>query len=186
MVRSALGLGVVVLLLVVAGCTMCCHPYDYCGPVHDCTNECPPDGPSTSRYGSILSGNGQTVEELTPTPEASQQPTKARPTPAPTSTSRRAKGQTVSYAKSGSRSQASNSPRQQSSGRRQAQAQVKPGLVPGSEKIISVTDRAANEPASAAKVVSNAASDEETSTATTASPTSAGWTARRPTAEVMR
>jgi hypothetical protein len=40
------------LSLLSAGCTMCCHPYDYCGPVYDggqCSNE---------RAGSVLDGSG--------------------------------------------------------------------------------------------------------------------------------
>ena len=54
MFRMALGLGVVAVLLAVAGCTMCCHPYDYCGPVYDdCGyHSCSP----CSRAGSVLSG----------------------------------------------------------------------------------------------------------------------------------
>src|SRR3972149_1711971 len=33
-----------------AGCTMCCHPYDYCGPVYDNCGQCG----SGARAGSIL------------------------------------------------------------------------------------------------------------------------------------
>ncbi len=44
------------LLLMAAGCTMCAHPYDYCGPVVDgpCGCSCDP----LARAGSILSGGG--------------------------------------------------------------------------------------------------------------------------------
>jgi len=45
------GLG---LMLVSAGCTMCSHPYDYCGPVvcGSCTSPCDP----RTRTGSVLGG----------------------------------------------------------------------------------------------------------------------------------
>lgn len=33
------------------GCTMCCHPYDYNGPVYDCDNQ-----NMNVRAGSILEG----------------------------------------------------------------------------------------------------------------------------------
>jgi hypothetical protein len=62
MFRTGLSLVVVVVLLAAAGCTMCCHPYDYCGPVHD-------DQGFTScsthaRAGSILAGGSDvTVSE---------------------------------------------------------------------------------------------------------------------------
>ena len=61
MFRMALALGVVVFLMSVAGCTMCCHPYDYCGPVHDgCgCQSCSP----CYRAGSVLSGPSQVVTE---------------------------------------------------------------------------------------------------------------------------
>jgi hypothetical protein len=44
------------LMLLAAGCTMCAHPYDYCGPVVDgpCACSCDP----LARSGSILSGGG--------------------------------------------------------------------------------------------------------------------------------
>ena len=55
MFRMALSLGVAAVLLAVAGCTMCCHPYDYCGPVYDdCgCHSCSP----CYRAGSVLSGS---------------------------------------------------------------------------------------------------------------------------------
>jgi hypothetical protein len=45
-------LGVAVVLAVAAGCTMCCHPYDYCGPVYD--DSCGEPYCSNVRAGSIL------------------------------------------------------------------------------------------------------------------------------------
>ena len=54
MVRTVLALSVVALITVAAGCTMCAHPYDYCGALY--TGKC---GPvvcdPTARAGSVLS-----------------------------------------------------------------------------------------------------------------------------------
>jgi hypothetical protein len=53
-------LGVIVLLASATGCTMCCHPYDECGPVYDpssCRSFC-----SNERAGSILSGSTAPVQ----------------------------------------------------------------------------------------------------------------------------
>ncbi len=54
MVRTVLTLFVVALIGVTAGCTMCAHPYDYCGALY--TGKCGPMvcGP-TARAGSVLS-----------------------------------------------------------------------------------------------------------------------------------
>ena len=57
MFRVVFGLGVVAALVATAGCRMCSHPYDYCGPVHfgqgcqSCLTH--------SRAGSILGGETQ-------------------------------------------------------------------------------------------------------------------------------
>jgi hypothetical protein len=44
--------GILGLLALCVGCTMCCHPYDYNGPVYDCNGQCA----SNVRAGSILEG----------------------------------------------------------------------------------------------------------------------------------
>ncbi len=49
-----LACSVVTLLAVTAGCRMCAHPYDYCGPVFTGANGEPCD--ANVRHGSILSG----------------------------------------------------------------------------------------------------------------------------------
>lgn len=60
------------LFAMCVGCTMCCHPYDYNGPVYDCNGQCA----SNARAGSILEGadmetmsipvNQGSIEETTP------------------------------------------------------------------------------------------------------------------------
>jgi hypothetical protein len=52
-------LGILTLLSFTTGCTMCCHPYDNCGPVFDnsCGSFC-----STARAGSILEGGTPQVK----------------------------------------------------------------------------------------------------------------------------
>ena len=64
--------GILGLLALCVGCTMCCHPYDYNGPVYDCNGQCA----SNVRAGSILEGadmettstpvNQGNIEETTP------------------------------------------------------------------------------------------------------------------------
>jgi hypothetical protein len=48
------GLGLIWVVLSGAGCTMCCHPYDDCGPVYDVCGGRPVC--SHARCGSILEG----------------------------------------------------------------------------------------------------------------------------------
>lgn len=54
MLRTALGVGVIAVLLAAMGCTMCCHPYDRCGPVFN--GPCHPSCSPCYRANSILSG----------------------------------------------------------------------------------------------------------------------------------
>ena len=53
MARVIIPWSVVALLAATAGCRMCAHPYDYCGPMF--TGECGSDCAWNSREGSILS-----------------------------------------------------------------------------------------------------------------------------------
>jgi len=62
------GLG---LLLAAAGCTMCAHPYDYCGPVVDGSCACPCD--TRVRTGSVLSGAVGGGEQMAVEPVAGQE-----------------------------------------------------------------------------------------------------------------
>ena len=56
MSRAVLGWMTVGLVTLFAGCALCAHPYDECGPTvtGQCGDECDPNAP---RAGSILSGS---------------------------------------------------------------------------------------------------------------------------------
>ena len=64
--------GILGLIALCVGCTMCCHPYDYNGPVYDNSGQCL----SNVRAGSILeggdmetisdSGNQKSIEKSSP------------------------------------------------------------------------------------------------------------------------
>ena len=74
MPRTALGLGIVsVLLAVAAGCTMCCHPYDQCGPVFNgsACSSCSP----CYRANSVLSGTPSPM----PSPALAQRQAEGQP-----------------------------------------------------------------------------------------------------------
>jgi hypothetical protein len=140
MFRTALGLGLAAAFVASTGCTMCCHPYDRCGPVYDqgCSS-C-----SGARAGSILAGG---VSETMPAQVVSDSHRNAE----------------TMQAGSGSH------PRF--------------GLVPGSEKILSVTDRTVNPSGTDNDAPAVAAE----SAAESAKPLpSAGWTARRPATDTQR
>lgn len=161
MFRMALSLGVVAVLLIVAGCTMCCHPYDYCGPVYDdCGQSCSP----CYRAGSVLSG-------------CASEPTMESGGVA----HRTASGQAVARAPA-ERHRSGNRPVQgQSLARvpapRQPPISSKPADVPNSERIVSVTERIVGP-----SLTSDDASRAATGSSTPAkAPADQGWTARRPT-----
>ena len=127
MLRMALGLGLVAVSFTLAGCRMCQHPFDYCGPVYDYATDCQSCS-MQSRAGSILEN-----------------------TPAPM-------------------------PAQAEQYQEYVEGEMRLGDVPGSEQILSVTDRVV-EPA--------VAPTESSQMAWRSSPTSpdtlpaTGWTARR-------
>ena len=127
MLRMAMGLGLVAVLFTLAGCRMCQHPFDYCGPVYDYAPDCQSCS-MQSRAGSILEGV---------------------PHPMP--------AQAEQY-------------------QEYVEGEMRLGDVPGSEQILSVTDRVV-EPA--------VAPTESSQMAWRSSPTSpdtlpaTGWTARR-------
>lgn len=64
------------LLLPGLGCSMCCHPFDECGPL--CNGECGCGCPSTARAGSY-STQTMYYEEATPTRAPRLAPTPAQP-----------------------------------------------------------------------------------------------------------
>lgn len=59
MIRAILAICVVTLTAVTAGCTMCAHPFDYCGPTF--TGECGQPCAANARAGSILSPGSEMV-----------------------------------------------------------------------------------------------------------------------------
>jgi hypothetical protein len=162
--RTVLSLGVVAALLAAAGCRMCCHPYDHCGPVYD-GNGCQSCS-SQSRAGSILSG----ASEIMPSAGLARRPVQ---------------GGSVSYAPAEGQVQGQSATFTKVGGRVQGrvQGQVRLGDVPGSERIVSVTDRVV-EPSTASSDAPQVAA--ETSTEPAKPLPVKGWTARRPAPEVQR
>jgi hypothetical protein len=149
MFRTVLALGLTGLAVSMSGCRICCHPYDWCGPVYEGSG-CQPCGSSCSlhaRAGSILAGGGS--EGVPPSAAMARRP----------------------------QSQA------QARLKTTAPASQKPGLVPGSERIVSVTDHVVP---SAAKSTSPAIMAADSPRTDGPSLSSTGWTARRPDAETLR
>jgi hypothetical protein len=214
MTRTLFGLGSLVVLMIFSGCTMCCHPYDYNGPVysHGGCSHCS----SHSRVGSILE-DGDDDGILQPEPQPAfnrQQPTPAlqQPTPAVRPQSeKQAKRHVVSYKDSqvaGARKQQHKKQPQreeqvvaQRHGHSQVSSQVKtkqvhrqpkqvqrseqepeltqvqPGYVPGSERIISVTERVVGSETASSKT--SPVASEPKSTQSPETLPSDGWTARQ-------
>lgn len=73
----------ILLLLPGTGCTLCCAPYDECGPL--CNGECGGGCCSTARAGGYSYSQADYYEEVTPTraPRLAPTPAAPRPTPAP-------------------------------------------------------------------------------------------------------
>jgi hypothetical protein len=65
MVRRVMAWSLVAIISAIVGCRMCCHPYDYCGPVWDrgCQSCCP-----HVRAGSVLAG-GDCSETMSQGPQ---------------------------------------------------------------------------------------------------------------------
>jgi hypothetical protein len=160
MFRTALGFSAVAILLVAAGCQMCCHAYDDAGPVFS------EDGCQSSphaRAGSILAGGSQ--PSLSPT--KNQIPDKPA-SPSPTPAQAKKQGQSAPFGMIGN----------PAPGRVQAKSQ--PGDVPGSERVISVTERVVKSSADPSQATEESSPDVSKQLPAT------GWTARRPTTEVLR
>ena len=180
MLRMALGLGsVAILVLAGAGCQMCCHPYDKCGPVFS------DDGCSSSthsRAGSILAGSLEPSMAVTtssnhgqpaspsPTPAQAKKPQKSisyvmagkrADSPSPTPVQAKKPQKPISYVMGGKRPEGP------------LLGPAQPGDVPGSERIVSVTERVlpSADPSQAAAEASSESSKPL--------PPS-GWSARRP------
>jgi len=210
MFRMAFGVGsVAILLLSAAGCQMCCHPYDKSGPVF-CGDGC--SSSTCSRAGSILAGcpepsvlpakNPANQEPASPTPAQAK---KQRPSVSygmagsragsmsPTPVQAKKQHRPISYVMAAKRADSPSptfaenptpqkSPPYEMTPNRAEGPQLgpaQPGDVPGSERIVSVTERVVGSSADS----SHAAT--ETSVASQPLPQT-GWTARRPTTELMR
>ncbi len=172
MFRTVFGLATI--LLACSGCTMCCHPYDYSGPVYGgsgCGSSC---SSQRSRAGSILDGGVQDAQGTqTSMPVEKKVAKKVVRESAPATSARsKSRGKTASFASAGGRVPD------------RMRGEVKPGDVPGSERIVSVTERivgsSTTTPADTA-----VAAQESPAESSTPLPTS-GWTARRPETEVLR
>jgi hypothetical protein len=167
MFRTASGLSCIAILFAAAGCTMCDHPYDHSGPVYsqDGCQSC-----SGSRAGSILGG----APEVSSAVQGQDQPM----------------GQATSYASVRPRPRVSKQPTSFGgtdnwspsgvAGLRGQTGRTEPGYVPGSERIISVTERVVKSAGDSPQMA------EESSPESSKPMSSSGWTARRPTSEVMR
>jgi hypothetical protein len=163
MFRTALGLSSVAILLASAGCNMCSHPYDNSGPVYS------QDGCQSSphaRAGSILAGDSQP----TSSPAAPQTPIQEKSVPS-VSARPKTQGQSVSFDTVGGRVQ------------NRVKGPSQTGDVPGSERVVSVTDRVVKPADDSSQVAEE--SSPESSESSKPLPSS-GWTARRPTPEVLR
>lgn len=149
MFRTGLGLGLVAVSIMLSGCRMCRHPYDFCGPIYD-----GPQGSSSwhTRAGSVLDG-----EQTMPAYSEEYQPTY------------------IGDNRPGDYQTADTEDYRELIGN-----EAKAGDVPGSTRIVSVTDRVLG--------------DEDTSVETSriaenssgGTLPSAGWTARRPTSPTRR
>lgn len=137
MVRTILAVAMLAIAVGITGCTMCCHPYDQCGPVY----------PGHGRHATGCSRCARAGSILAPDAEATSMPAVVEEE-MPTELSSQAE-------------------------------QV--GDVPGSERIISVTERVVSPtPASTTAEPANLSVQ-------TAKPlTPNAWTAKRTTEETVR
>jgi hypothetical protein len=205
MIRTALILGCSALLIAATGCTMCCHPYDQSGPVFS------EDGTSSSmhsRVGSILGGSSQSsslgatprpaalpadsqMQDKSPSPTPTPAPPQARKQRQPIPYAKKSGGvegqkrPSISYAKDAGRAERPKRPSvsfAKDAGRTDGPTlgSAQPGDVAGSERIVSVTDRVVNSSGDASP-----AADEPVPQSSKALPAT-GWSARRPTGEVLR
>jgi hypothetical protein len=158
MFRTVLGVSSVAILLAATGCTMCSHPFDNSGPVYS-QDECQSSG--HARAGSVLDKNPQPSESLEQT-QTEEKPTSlvsARP---------KMQGHSVSSDTAGGRVHA------------KVTEKTNAGDVPGSERIVSVSEQVVKPAADSPQVAEESPSDSSQPLPST------GWTARRPTPEVLR
>ena len=214
MSRTILSVGVLAVLLSSVGCRMCCHPYDYSGPVYQSQQDGGCQSCVSQRAGSILSGEPETQ---VPAELAQRQPRERQVASAPMRSNTRS--QIQSQAQRPTQRQIQSQARGQSQRQTQSQAQrpmqrqmqsqtqgqgrgqtasftavngkvqaqvqgkVQVGEVPGSEQILSVTDRVVDSSTTTSDSSQVASGSVDESPAVTSSQ---GWTARRPVTEVLR
>ncbi len=166
MFRRALGLGLLGILSATVGCRMCCHPYDYCGPVYQCDGCGCPSCCGHSRANSVL--------EPIPQREYAQGSVEYQ---ARSQANNQVRHQAQSQVRRPVQSDADRQMRQE------AQAQARPGDVPGSERILSVTDRAVGPTATPTDPPATAEASPGDSSQTLPS---SGWTARGSTGGILR
>lgn len=171
MFRVSLGLGLVAVAFSLAGCRMCQHPYDYSGPVYD--SGCGSCG-MHSRAGSILDGAssydvyGPALRE----PQAPERYVKSKPAP-----SKPQKPQRVAK---------TVPPQADPQDQPQYGKGVPPfGIVPGSERIISITERVV-EPAATSEAPAQVAEESSPAPGSPGALPASGWTARRLEPESQR
>ncbi len=189
MFRMALGVGsVAILALTATGCNMCCHPYDKSGPVF---SDCGCPSLTCSRAGSIFVGDPGPAVVATKT--SSHDGTVA-PSPTPAQATAKKQHPSVSYVMAGKRADSTSSavahakkPQKPASyvmaGKRPEGPQLgpaQPGDVPGSEKIVSVTERVVGSSAD-----SSQAAAEPSPESSRTLPIN-GWAAHRPATDQTR
>ncbi len=186
-------LGIFAVLLGVSGCTMCCHPYDYSGPVYD-------DGYGNcsswhSRSGSILDGSyamESPRSEPTPSPAPSTGKLSNHGPGLPESALVKRREHVAGQSNRITHAMGRDVPRISSSRQPTVDPQMqtlvrgdmRPGDVAGSERILSVTERVVDSsPANPSE--SSLAAQDSAAVPTQPLPT-AGWTARRSDADALR
>ncbi len=158
MVRVSFAVAIIAVIATTVGCTMCCHPYDYCGPVYDGQGRYATGCSRCARAGSIFAEEADAPMQISGT---------AKPA-------------------GGMAKQSSGMPARTASARvrtRTTPQRAPSTEVAGSERIVSVTDRAVDSPALAA----DSPAQPGKLSAEAAQPMPArGWTARRSTDETLR
>lgn len=204
MFRMTLGMFAVALLLSATGCQMCCHPYDYSGPVYSDGCQCS----GGARAGSIFAGGGVTSTGTVPPDGQVKRGVKKQISDEPSSyVSERPKtkvsrpapvidsgenwsptvGSAVKYKRQASVGRPAKVAESGENWSPEVAAAVKsqrPGYVPGSERIISVTERVVKPAGDSSQSGEQLA--DKSGPSTSESMPSSGWTARRPTPEVLR
>jgi hypothetical protein len=176
MVRIGFAVAVIAVVATTAGCTMCCHPYDGCGPVFEGHGRYATGCSCCARAGSVYS---ECADASMSTSEMPVQNASARAKTRIASQPARSTAATVP-------TKARSATRQRPSSTEMAGTVKKPrpathqrarsAEAAGSEKILSVTDHAVDSP----KLAAGSQAQPEKISAEAARPLAdRGWTARR-------